>query len=167
MRSFIRAVDRLNEWAGKLAAILLVPLTLITAYEVFMRYVMEKPTIWSWDLNIQIFAGIVMLGGGDTLRRKGHVAMDVVVQKLPPAKRAVLDLLTSLILFFGLIVLFYGGWDQAWSSIKVMERMPTVWAPPYYTMKALIPIGAALILLQGMAEFCRNLMIVQGSKKGA
>lgn len=167
MKIFIRCADAINRVAGYIAALLLVPLTLIAAYEVFMRYIVEKPTIWSWDLNIQIFAGIIMLGGGDTLRRHGHVVMDVVVQNLSKRKRAGLDLLTSLFFFFGVIVLLWGGWDQGWASWKAREAMPTVWAPPFYTMKMLIPVGALLLLLQGVAEVFRNLMVLRGSEEGS
>lgn len=167
MRAYIRIVDAINRTAGYIAAFLLVPLMLITAYEVFMRYIVECPTIWSWDLNIQIFAAIVMLGGGDTLRRNGHVVMDVVVQNMVPKKRAVLELLTYSIFFFGVLVLLWGGWDQAVISIKAKETMPTVWAPPYYTMKALIPLGALLILLQGVAKCFRNILLITQPAEGS
>jgi len=56
MRFIINIIDKINEWVGKAVCLLLIPLVLITAYEVVMRYVVQRPTIWSWDLNIQIFA---------------------------------------------------------------------------------------------------------------
>ena len=68
MNTVIRVIDKTNEWVGKAVSFLLIPLVLITAYEVVMRYIVERPTIWSWDLNIQIFAAIIMLGGGYTGR---------------------------------------------------------------------------------------------------
>ena len=167
MRAYIRIVDAISRVAGYIAAFLLVPLMLITAYEVFMRYVVESPTIWSWDLNIQIFAAVIMLGGADTLRRKGHVVMDVMVQNLAPRKRAILDLCTYSIFFFGVVVLLWGGWDQALISIKAKETMPTVWAPPYYTMKTLIPLGALLLLAQGVAECFKNLLLLSQPVEGS
>jgi len=164
--TIISAIDQVNKWAGKLAAILLLPLTIITMYEVFMRYVVGMPTIWSWDLNIQLFAAIIMLGGGEALRTNAHVGMDVFVHNLSPKKRAVLDLATYSILFFGVVVLLHGGWELAWSSWLSKEVMPTIWAPPYYPIKMMIPLGAALILLQGIAEVCRRLQVLRGSAGG-
>lgn len=167
MRIYIRIVDQINRIAGYVAAFLMVPLMLITTYEVLMRYVIQRPTIWSWDLNIQLFAAIVMLGGADTLRRKGHVMMDVMVLKMPMKKRAILELFTYIIFLFGVGVLLWGGWDQGLASLKALERMPTVWAPPYYTMKMLIPIGAFLLLLQGAAECFRNILAIKSAPEGA
>ena len=80
------------EWAGKLASLLLIPLVFITCFEVFMRYVVAMPTIWAWDLNIQIFAAIVMLGGAEALRKGAHIVVDVVVDKAKPRTRAILGL---------------------------------------------------------------------------
>ena len=165
MQFFIRTVDKMNEWIGRAVSFLLIPLVLITAFEVVMRYIVKRPTIWSWDLNIQIFAAIVMLGGGYTLLQKGHVVIDVLVINMKPRKRAILDLTTSLFFFLGITVLILGGWDLAWMSLKVRETMPTIWAPPYYTMKMLVPVGALLVLLQGISEFLKNLIIVISKKE--
>ena len=120
MGTFVRLVDGISEWAGKLASLLLIPLVLITCFEVFMRYVVAMPTIWAWDLNIQIFAAIVMLGGAEALRKGAHIVVDVVVDKAKPRTRAILDLITAPIFFFGMLVLLAGGWDQ----FSLSWRMP-------------------------------------------
>ena len=164
MRSFIRAVDAINNIMGKISAALMAPLTLVTAYEVIMRYIVKRPTIWAWDLNTQVFAAIVMLGGGYTLLHKGHVVVDVFVIKMSPKKRAWLDLLTSIIFFIGILVLMIGGWEMAWMSIKAGETMPTVWAPPYYTMKMLVPVGSFFVLLQGVSEMLKNILFLLGEE---
>jgi TRAP-type mannitol/chloroaromatic compound transport system permease small subunit len=162
MDRFLRVVDKTNEWVGRVAAFLMVPLVLITAYEVVMRYVFQRPTIWAWDLNTQIFAAMTMLGGGYTVLQKGHVTVDVFVLGMPPRKRAMLDIATSFFFFLGMVVLVIGGWEMAWMSLKARETMPTVWAPPYYTMKLLVPAGALLVLLEGVADLIRNVFTVFG-----
>ena len=166
MRVIINIIDKTNEWIGKAVSFLLIPLVLITAYEVVMRYVVQRPTIWSWDLNIQIFAGIIMLGGGYTLLHKNHVVVDVLVTNMNPRKRAVLDLLTSVFFFMGMIVLLLGSWEMALMSFTARETMPTIWAPPYYTMKMLIPIGTFLVILQGISELLKNIITVFSLEKG-
>jgi TRAP-type mannitol/chloroaromatic compound transport system permease small subunit len=165
MNYVIRVIDKTNEWVGKAVSFLLIPLVLITAYEVVMRYIVQRPTIWSWDLNIQIFAAIIMLGGGYTLLNKSHVVVDVLVTNLDTRKRAILDLITSLFFFMGMIVLLAGGWELAWLSFKARETMPTIWAPPYYPMKMLIPAGTFLVILQGISELLKNIITVFSLKK--
>lgn len=159
MQTFIRMVDKTNEWVGKTVSFLMIPLVLITVFEVVMRYIVKRPTIWAWDLNIQVFAAIVMLGGGYTLLQKGHVVVDVFVLTMNPRKRALLDLFTSFFFFAGILVLLIGGWEMAWMSLKVGETMPTIWAPPYYVMKLMVPVGAFFVLLQGISEFMKNLIL--------
>jgi TRAP-type mannitol/chloroaromatic compound transport system permease small subunit len=65
----------------------------------------------------------------------------------------------------GMVVILVGGWKFAWMSVKAKETMPTVWAPPYYTMKMLLPIGALLMLLQGICNFIKDLNTVHGNKE--
>jgi TRAP-type mannitol/chloroaromatic compound transport system permease small subunit len=166
MGTFVRLVEAVSKWAGNLASLLLIPLTLITCFEVFMRYIVARPTIWAWDLNIQIFAAIVMLGGAEALRKGAHIVVDVLVDKAKPRTRAWLDVLTSPIFFFGMLVLLLGGWDQFSLSWRLREAMPTVWAPPYYTMKFMVPLGTFLLILQGVAEFCKKLEVIRGRKEG-
>ena len=165
MYHIIRVIDKTNEWVGKAVSFLLIPLVLITAYEVFMRYIVKRPTIWSWDLNIQVFAAIIMLGGGYTLLNKNHVVVDVLVMNMGARKRAILDLITSIFFFMGMIVLLAGGWEMAWISFKARETMPTIWAPPYYPMKMLIPVGTFLVILQGISELLKNIITVFSLKK--
>ena len=160
MKRIIRSIDKLNGWIGMIVCLLMAPLVLITTFEVFMRYIAKRPTIWAWDLNIQVFAILIMLGGGYTLLEKKHVMVDVFVLRMAPRTRAILDITTSVFLFLGVIVLMIGGWEIAWASFKAKEAMPTIWAPPYYYMKMTIPIGAFLVFLQGISDLLKNLMVV-------
>ncbi len=166
MERYIRIVSRINEWVGKSVSYLLIPICVITAYEVVMRYVFSRPTIWAWDLNIQLFAFLIMLGGGYTLLHKGHVNIDVLIAFLSPKRRALLELITSFFFFLGVIVLLIGGWQLGWMSWQVREAMSTIWAPPIYPMKLIIPLGAFLVLIQGIALFFRSLLILFTKEEG-
>ncbi len=170
MRWYIHAVDTLSEWIGRILCWLMVPLVFVTAFEVFMRYVMKHPTIWAWDVNIQIFAAITFLGGGYALLTKGHVTVDVFTIKMNKKKRALLEIITSVVFFFGMGVLMIKGWQMFLMSWKVKENMPSIWAPPYYPMKFLVPLGCFLLILQGISEFLKNLDTIlrkDNEEKGA
>jgi len=93
------------------------------------------------------------------------VVVDVLVINMDARKRAILDLITSLFFFMGMIVLLAGGWEMAWLSFKARETMPTIWAPPYYPMKMLIPVGTFLVILQGISELLKNIITVFSLKK--
>ena len=167
MRWFVRTVDGINQWIGKIFCWLMLPLVFITALEVFMRYVVKKPTIWAWDLNIQIFAAITFLGGGYALLEKGHVTVDVLTINMTKKRKALLDIITSVFFFFGIGALMYGGWEMFMMSWKSKEAMPTIWAPPYYWMKLLVPAGCLMLLLQGLSDLFKNIFILLGKEENS
>lgn len=160
IKAYIHLADNINKWTGNIFAFLLFPITFITVYEVFCRYVIKHPTIWAWDLNIQLFAAVIMLGGGYTLLEGGHISVDVFSSGFNPRVKASVDLFTSFFFFLGMIVIIKYGWEIAWNSFLRREAMATVWAPPLYPFRMLIPLGALLLLLQGLAKFFRDLFVL-------
>ncbi len=166
MRYFISLVEKASKFFGTMACLLLIPLLAFTGYEVLMRYVFHSPTIWVWDLNTILFAAIVMLGGADTLRENSHVGMDFLVQNFQPRNRAILDLITSVLFYFGMLALLVYSWEQAVMSWKSNETMSTIWAPPYYLMKMLIPLGTFLVIIQGIVNTHRNAVRAFGINEG-
>lgn len=54
----IRTIDKINEWAGYLFAIIVVPLIMANVIEVFRRYVMNDPTIWALDVTTMSFGAL-------------------------------------------------------------------------------------------------------------
>lgn len=162
MRFYIRIVDSINEWVGKISCWFLVPLVFITAFEVLMRYFLKRPTIWAWDVNIYIFAFLIFFSGGYTLLHNGHVTVDVLTINLPRRIQAILNIITSVFFFTGIAALFFGGWDMFKMSWKVKETMPTLLALPYYWMKLLVPAGCILLIMQGVSELFKNIIVLTG-----
>ena len=85
---FIKAVNFINHWVGTVTAFLLPLIILIVSYEVVMRYFFNSPTLWAWDVNIQLFAIMVFLGGGYALMQNGHVRVDLWYGKLSTRGKA-------------------------------------------------------------------------------
>ena len=166
MYSLVRVIDALNGWVGKILCWLLIPLTAITAYEVFMRYVMKNPTIWAWDVNLQIFTALIFLGGGYALLENAHVTVDVLTMNMDKRKLAILNIITSAFFFLGICVLLIAGFEMFKMSWIVKERTATIWAPPYYWMKLLVPVGAFLLLLQGISNLIKNIYVLLGREVG-
>ena len=164
----LRFVDSLSEWTGKGVSFLIFALAAIVGYEVVMRYGLNRPTVWVNDLSAMLFGTFIIIGGASTLRDNGHVNMDVIYGRFSPKNRAVLDLITFVILtlpFLG--VMLWMGWGTAWKSLITLERDSTQWGPPIYPFRLMLPLGAFLILLQALAKFVRDLMIViKGGEEG-
>lgn len=169
LTGFMRAIDTMTNFLGKLFSFLLIPLMCITAIEVVSRYIFNRPTIWAWDVNIQLFGAIILIGGSYAYLHNMHVRVDLLVIYMPARARACLNLLTSMLFFFSYSVLLWQGSLEAWQSIKIREQYTSVWSPPIYFEKMLIPMAISLFLLQGAVQFIRDLLLVMypgmGEKK--
>ncbi len=154
---FIKAVNSVNEWVGYITAFLLPIIILIVSFEVVMRYFFNSPTIWAWDMNIQLFAIMVFLGGGYTLMQGGHVRVDLWYGKLSPRGKAKTDVITSPLFFLFFTVLLWKGGEMTLDSIAEREVMSTILAPPLYPLKIIFTAGVFLFFLQGVVQLVLDL----------
>jgi TRAP-type mannitol/chloroaromatic compound transport system permease small subunit len=160
---FIRAVDHVSYWSGKVFAWLIVALTFVVSIEVFKRYILNRPTAWIFDFNNMLYGTLFMLCGAYTLAAAGHVRADFVYSYLTPRKQAALDLALYFLFFIpGILGLIYAGTDYAALSWKIDEHSTvTAEGPPVYHFKTMIPLGGALVMLQGLAEIVRCVLCLR------
>lgn len=166
LKDFCQIVGTLNEWTGRIAAWLVIPLTFLVTVEVILRYVLNRPTIWIWDVNVQLLGAMVALGGGYTLLHEGHIGVDVFVVGLPSRKQVIIQLFTFIFFFLGVGVLLWQGGMAAWASVKIMEVDYTFFAPPVYPLKVVMAVGFFLLFLQGVAKFIRDLIVLVSREEG-
>ncbi|MFH1034651.1 MAG: TRAP transporter small permease subunit [Pseudomonadota bacterium] len=156
MQRTLEWIDSLSEWTGRLVSFLIPGLAVVEVYEVVARYFFDCPTIWASELSSMIFGVFILLGGAYTLRQGGHVNMDIVYSRFSPKGRALLDIITFLLFLVFVGVLLWKGWETSWRSLKLLEHDSTEWGPPLYPFKFMLPLGALLLLLQGLAKLARD-----------
>lgn len=157
MNSILFFIDNISAWFGKMFGWCIMVLTFATVYEVFMRYVLNAPTAWAFDMSVQMYGALFMMAGAYTLSRNGHVRGDVIHRLLPIKVRASIDLLLYIIFLLpGVFALIWYGWEFASDSWRYKE---VSWSSPartqIYFFKTLIPLAGFLVLLQGIAEMIR------------
>src|SRR5437879_5464640 len=159
-RRFLRAIDTVSYWSGKLSAWLIVALTFVVSLEVFKRYILNAPTAWIFDLDSMLYGTLFMMCGAYTLAAAGHVRADFVYIYMKPRGQAELDLALYFLFFIpGILGLIYAGYDYAALSWRIGEHSTvTAEGPPVYHFKTVIPVAGALVMLQGMAEIMRCIM---------
>jgi TRAP-type mannitol/chloroaromatic compound transport system permease small subunit len=160
-------IDRVSTAAGWLAGWLIVPMTLAVTYEVIARYAFNAPTIWAYDVTYMLFGAQFMLAASYTLLKGGHIRTDVFYERWSTATRAKIDAAAYVLFFFpGMLFILYAGGAEAWKAWEIGERSDwTPWRPVIYPLKAVIPISAALLLLQGLAELVRCIRTIrQGAR---
>ncbi|MGE0312138.1 MAG: TRAP transporter small permease subunit [Lautropia sp.] len=163
MRAFIDAIDQLNKSIGHAFAWSIVVLTLGTCYEVFVRYVLNDPTSWAFDMSYMLYGALFMMSGAYTLSRNGHVRGDVFYRRWRPVTQARLECLLYFIFYFpGVLALVVSGYGYAADAIRVSEV--SVNSPagiPIWPLKTLIPVAGVFLTLQGMAEVARCIVCMR------
>ena len=165
LRLFIRTVDTISDLVGRGISVVLPAMVLVLTYEVVARYVFEKPTLWAFDMSIFMFGYCGLLSGAYVLRKRQHINVDILFERLPPRAKAATELVTGLLFFFFIALVVIYGWEEAYVAIKNGYHSPTEWGPPVGHFKLMIPVGAFLLLLQGLANWLRSLYMVVAGKE--
>ena len=162
MQNFLLAVDRLSTWIGKAFAWSIVGLTLLISWEVFSRYVLNKPHAWMLDAQIMLYGTLFMTAGAYTLAARGHVRGDVLYGFFRPRTQAAIDLVLYIVFFLpGIIALTWAGWHYAQESLAIREQTFNADPLPVYPFKFVIPLSGAILLLQGSVEIIRCVICLQ------
>lgn len=164
MTSAVRLIEALTERVGVAGALLVVPLTLATCWEVFSRYVLGAPTIWAFELGYMLMGVHFLLGGAIALKRQVHVRIDLIYARLPDRRRALIDLVLYVGLVLPAIVMFcLRFWDYTYSAYLSGEQSGmSAWNPPIWPFRALILFSFVLLGLQVVAECLKALDALRG-----
>ncbi|WP_096699470.1 TRAP transporter small permease subunit [Polaromonas sp. AER18D-145] len=162
MQAFLLAVDRFSTWIGKTCAWSVVLLTVLISWEVFSRYVLNRPHAWVLDAQIMLYGLLFMMAGAYTLSKNGHVRGDVLYGFLRPRTQAIVDLTLYIIFFLpGVIALTWAGWTYANESLAIREQTFNADPIPVYPFKFVIPVSGFVLLLQGIVEIIRCIQCIQ------
>jgi len=159
-RAFCRGVDTINTWVVEVIQWFCLAMVIIVTLEVVLRYVFNRPTLWSWDVSIQILALLSVAGAGYALLHGAHVRVDVLVSHFSPRVNAIIDLVMMLLFFFGIGMLMWWFRQEMLESVAMREVYESLFAPPLYPIKVAVFIGICLLLLQGLAKFIHDIITV-------
>lgn len=163
MNRVIYAIDQFSKTIGHIFAWCIVMLMLGTSYEVFVRYVLDDPTSWAFDWSYIMYGALFYMAGAYTLSRGGHVRADMFSRLWPERVQAGVELTLYIVFFFpGVISLMYSGWSYGNDAMRIREM--SINSPigiPIWQIKMLIPVGGALICLQGVAEVLRCIVCLR------
>lgn len=165
LRKIVKVIDTISDRTGRIVGWIAVPMIVALIYEVFARYVFHRPTIWSYEITYMIYGTHFLLGAAYTLRVKGHIRIDLVYMKFSSRTRALIDVIGYIVIFFPImIILVISSYDMAKDAFLIREVSQfTPWQPILWPFKGVICVGFSLLILQGIAEFIRSMiMLFQG-----
>ena len=167
-RGAARAIDAVNEWIGRAVAWLVLALVLLIGWDVAMRYLFSRGSVALQELEWHLFAMLFLLGAAYTLKHDAHVRVDVLYQSrwMNPARRALVNLLGSVLFLIPFCVLvIVSAWPFVTAAWVHGEGSPDPGGLPHrWLLKACIPLGFGLLLLQGVALALHSLDALRGPR---
>jgi len=163
MQKLFLTIDKISTFVGQTFSWLIVSLTFMISWEVFSRYVLDKPHSWAFDVMIMMYGTLFMMAGAYTLAKAGHVRGDVLYGFFEPRTQATLDLILYILFFIpGVFAMTYAGYFFAAESWAMNEHSSiTAEGPPIYPFKIMLPLAGAFLLLQGIVEIIRCVICIQ------
>jgi TRAP-type mannitol/chloroaromatic compound transport system permease small subunit len=163
MQKTLLFVDKVSTFVGHLFSFTVILLTLHVTWEVFLRYALDSPRAWAFDVMIYLYGTLFMMAGAYTLAKNGHVRGDVLYGFFRPRTQATIDLILYVLFFLpGVFALTYAGFFYAAESWAINEHSTITYeGPPLYPFKTVIPIAGAIVLAQGIVEIVRCVLCLR------
>jgi TRAP-type mannitol/chloroaromatic compound transport system permease small subunit len=161
-----RWIDTFNEWFGRFVAWFTAVVVMVVFVDVVMRYAFKTSFVFTQELEWHLFAFIFLMGAGYTLLKDGHVRVDIVYQRLGHKAQAWINLIG--VIFFllpGCYMIISTSMKFVYNAWLVMEGSPDPGGIPYrYILKACIPAGFILVVLQGISLGIKSFLTIIGKE---
>jgi len=151
-----KVINNISDWSGKIISHIFYVGIMVLLYEVVARYFFAAPTIWAQGVTERIFGPYFIISGAYCVLYKAHIRVDIIYNKLSGGAQAILDMLDSVFLLLVASVMLWWGFKFAWTSVINLENSLPPFEVPIYPLKLMIPLGALLLLLQGLVECYRS-----------
>ena len=147
----INWIDRISLFLSHTIKYLIPIIVIVMMYEIFMRYVLLKPTLWANELCLWLAGVCYLVGGIYATRLRSHIRIVLLYDYVSRPVQRIFDLISTTIIVVFAAAVIYGGFEDAHRSFINWERFATYWDPPIpATMTPLTLICLFLIALQSV-----------------
>jgi len=163
-RLIFNGINRISVSAGTAMAFLVAIVAILITVEVVRRYAFNDPTIWSLQLVTWLTGATYTLTAAYTLYHKGHIRVDLLSGRIGPRRRAIIELV-GVVLFITFVgTLLVSGWDfTRIAFVQGQTATAAQWEAVIWPAKLVLPVGAFLLLLQGLPKFVADVeLLIKG-----
>jgi TRAP-type C4-dicarboxylate transport system permease small subunit len=137
---------------------LFVIMVLVVA-DVFMRYVLNRPFSFAYDLiGLYLLAGVFFLTISDALREHAHVGVDILLHRFAPAGRRLSEIATALVGLFVFVLISRVGFDRALENYQLNDVLAGAIPWPTWLSAALVPLGCGVLVLRLALQLVGNVV---------
>jgi TRAP-type mannitol/chloroaromatic compound transport system permease small subunit len=164
LQSLAARIDTAIDVIGRVTAWSTFALVLVMATNVLLRYLFSTGSVWAQELEWHLMAPICLFGMSYALRHGEHVRVDVVYGGFSAHTKRIIDLITAVLAIIVSILVIKLSWNYVGQSWSIGESSANPGGIPYrYLLKALIPVGFALLAVQSIAEAARAFIALRTS----
>ena len=164
---FISAIDHVTDFTGRVISWLTLAMVAMTVVVVVLRYYFESGSIALQESITYLHGTVFMLGIAFTLQRGGHVRVDIFYRGFSVRRKAVVDLIGGLLFLLPVtLLIFVMSWDYvaaSWSISETSEEGTGI--AGIYLLKTLLLLMPATLLLQGIAEILKDVLVLLGKRQ--
>jgi TRAP-type mannitol/chloroaromatic compound transport system permease small subunit len=159
-----RLIDAFSDLIGKLVMWFILATTLISAGNAIVRKLFDSSSNALLEIQWYLFAAVFMLGSGYAFLRNAHVRIDFISSRFSARGRNWVDVVGILVFLFPLCYMMATlGWplfERAWVTGEMSSNSGGLIRWPVY---GLIPLGFAILFLQGISELIKRLAFLTGN----
>ena len=155
--SLSRGIDWLNDKFAVVAIWAVLLSCVISALNAIVRYAFNYSSNGYTEIQWYLFAAVVMLGASQVLRVNEHVRVDVLYGLYGGRGQAIVDLLGFIFfLMLSMSVMLYYSWPLFIRMFQSGEMSSNAGGLIRWPVMLLLPLGFALIVLQGLSEIIKR-----------
>jgi TRAP-type mannitol/chloroaromatic compound transport system permease small subunit len=161
-----RVIDAVNEKLSWIADWLVFLSCLISAGNAFSRYAFSISSNAWLEIQWYMFGAVVMLGASYTLKKNEHVRVDIVYSNIATRKQIFVDIFGGILFMLpATLILAYLSWPVFYNSWVENEYSGNAGGLIRWPIKIFLPIGFALLSLQGVSELIKRFAMLTGHMK--
>lgn len=149
--------DRLILGLAWLAAVLFTVAGVMLTYEVLARYFFIRPTVWAAELSQLCLIWGCLIGMAWLLSARRHIAVDAVIQLLPPGAQRWIEAAAMLVVAAFSAMVTWKGWDIFLDSFERGRTTGSLLDLPSWVVELAVPLGFAVLFIQALIEAVRSL----------
>ena len=162
--AFSRAIDALNERVGRLVYWLILVAVLISAGNAIVRKAFDMSSNAYLEIQWYLFSAVFLLCAGYTLLRNEHIRIDIIAGRFSRRTQTWIDVFGTIFFLFPMVALIlYEAWPWFVRTYQSGEVSPSAGGLILWPAKILVPVGFALLGLQGISELFKRIAFLAGA----
>lgn len=147
-----RAIDRVAIFIGRVTMMLVLLMTMVMMYEVFLRYAIEKPTLWANELTLWIAGFVFLCSGFYAMQQRSHIRIFILYEVMPRWAQKTCDTASVFFICVFAFFLVFGSYKQVFlTKFYRWEMFGTAFDPPIpATIQPMILIIITLVAIQSV-----------------